>query len=107
MPRFGRQPEPVVEEPRQPDELNEYDRREIRRLILVTRPGEHSGRRREAWIITLESGKEVVLVIPVDVASALGKQDGYVGRIRPARADDHVQIQQPPTRGSGGNAATQ
>ena len=70
------------------------DQQETMRLILVTRPWEHSGTGRQAFIVTLQSGKEIVLVVPTEAANELEKQGGWIGRIRPARDDDNIQIAQ-------------
>lgn len=65
---------------------------EIRRLVMVTRGGEHTGENREAWIITLQSGREVILIIPQRTANELESMHGYVGRIRAATDDDNVEM---------------
>jgi hypothetical protein len=82
-----RQPPPPLE-----PSTDEQDRAETSRLVLVTRPGEHTTGKRRAFIITLQSGKEILLIIPSKVAIDLAKLNGYVGRIREATDDDNVQI---------------
>jgi type IV secretory pathway protease TraF len=46
----------------------------------------------EAWKLTLQSGNEVVLLIPQKTANELADQHGYVGRIRPMSDEDNVNI---------------
>jgi len=80
--------EPVVPTP-------ETDEQESRRLYLLTKSGEATSERRQAWVITLRSGKEIVLVIPERIGRELASMGGYVGRVRPAKDDDNVTIGEP------------
>ena len=84
--RFRKPPPEPVENP------DEADRQESRRLTMVTRSFQQSGTGRQAYIITLESGKEIVLILPTNIAKEVGKQGGWIGRIRPARDEDNIQV---------------
>lgn len=68
------------------------DKDEIRRITMVVRGGEATATGREAWLLTLQSGREVVLIIPQKVADELAQQHGYVGRIRPITDDDEIEV---------------
>ncbi len=46
----------------------------------------------EAWKLTLQSGNDVVLLIPRKTANELAEQHGYVGRIRPLSDEDNVNV---------------
>jgi len=70
------------------------DTEEKKRLIMVVRGGGAAGEGREAWSVTLQSGREMVLLIPNTVANELATQHGYIGRIRPVTDDDNVEIEE-------------
>jgi hypothetical protein len=59
---------------------------------MVVRGGESTAVGREPWIITLKSGREIILLVPSTTAKELETMHGYVGRVRPAVDDDHIEL---------------
>lgn len=59
---------------------------------MVVRGGETTEVGKEPWIITLKSGKELLLLVPSSTAKELATMHGYVGRIRPAADADEIGV---------------